>query len=845
MQTRYKLLALTALAFALSACGGAGGNDDDPKAGIFNITTIGMPDAVVGVPYAWQLQSINGHAPVAFDWDTGFTPPAWLSLSPTGKFTGTPAAGGSITLEVKATDSGMIPVTAPRTLQLEVLPAPRITTAALARSIRGQPYSEQITHDAPASLSATFALGSGTLPPGITLSAGGTLAGTTTVGGLHVLGIDLLVDSTVVDSASLDLVVYESIPFTYVQDVLENNDGTGTGTQLFPTATPSGRLTMATTHVQAEPLTLNSDQNIAKPDGSDFFKFNTGTVGTIKVEVFVRALVGEIDAYLWFYAGAPTHVVSVVAKSERFQVDDELIVYHNAQLSGGMGMGFYYLEVRAPGDAVAALWSRNAYTFRVSFNDLTVATDKLEADSPGGVPINVPVVAYNQGAAPIAPQWSIVFGALPAGVTFTQDGRFTGTPTEFGLRDFTVQVSAGGILAQRAIRVRFFDSVAGGYWQVKGERRLYNGTTNPVFNAFGDPMVVAPHPDYPAEGAIYVLGGRTDTTLDMVRVFHTDRAGIPAAKQFMFEDINKPMQFARRYHGACFVQHSYGGYIYVVGGEINAAVTPGHVVGDFFYGVERLQLANGAGVALPHPLATNWEPVADLPKTEGPLNIKGWAEFGLVANDAASDSDDRLYLVGGRHQIEDTVGAGTYSMKFHNAMLMYGCPTTAGGTGSWFRKLDANPYSPCRFPGIAMLNGRIYLAAGRQGAVGQTGSGGAPMTGVQMIQPDPTGTNPALATAGAAQFPNLTEPVYYPMFATLNGALYVWCGWDANVAGTSRLHRFVPNPATGIGGTLTRLADADWGTGFGGGVCHDGKLWIISGIGHGTEASLLNLRYTP
>jgi hypothetical protein len=44
---------------------------------------------------------------------------------------------------------------------------------------------------------------------------------------------------------------------------------------------------------------------------------------------------------------------------------------------------------------------------------------------------------------------------------------------------------------------------------------------------------------------------------------------------------------------------------------------------------------------------------------------------------------------------------------------------------------------------------------------------------------------------------------------------------------------------------MTRLTDADWGTGFGAGVAHDGKLWILSGIGHGTEALPNNLRYTP
>jgi hypothetical protein len=144
-----------------------------------------------------------------------------------------------------------------------------------------------------------------------------------------------------------------------------------------------------------------------------------------------------------------------------------------------------------------------------------------------------------------------------------------------------------------------------------------------------------------------------------------------------------------------------------------------------------------------------------------------------------------------------------------------------------------------------MIGGRIYIAAGRGGPVGTIGTGGNPVATVQMIQPDPVGTNVSLATAAAGQFPVLTEAVYYPSYAVMNGALYVYSGWDAAPQGTRRLHRFIPNAATGVGGTVTRLQDMDWGMGFGAGVAHDGKLWMISGFAHGVESKPVNLRYTP
>lgn len=831
-------MAVLALPLLLAACGdggsssaGSGGSGDT-----FRIVQGSVGSAITGVPFTAQLTTEHGTNPVTFGWEAGYTPPAWLSLSATGELSGTPTAVGAISLQVQATDAAMMPRTAIRTISLSVVAAPQITTSSLPRNIRGQVFNETLTHDAPTGLNPTFALATGSmLPTGFTLTPAGALSGMTTNGGLYVLEIELRVGAHVVDAASLDLVVYESIPYTYAQDSLENNDTRGTGTQLFPTAATPGRLTAADVHVQATPLTLNSDVNITKPDPDDYFRFNTGTVGTIKIEAFFRGLVGEVDLYLWYYTGPPTHAVVVVASSTGYLTDDETIVYHNAQ------PGFYYLQVNAPGDVGAALFNRNAYTFRLSFSDVTITTDRLEADTAGGS-INAQVAALNQGAAPVAPTFTLHSGALPAGVSFTADGRFTGTPTEFGLRSFSVRVDDNGASDVRTVRVRFFDSNNGDFWQVNGQRRLYNGGSNPIYETWGEAMVVAPHPDY-AGGAIYVLGGVEVDVIDTVRVFHTASGTAAAAKHFKFEDIGRDLPTAVRYHGAAFVQHSYGGYIYVAGGEVGVP-TGVHTSGDFWHEVYRLQVSDGAGAALAHPLSSNWETVASLPQLEGALGIRGWGEFAMVAQDAAADADDRIYIIGGRYQPEDSAGSNTFSKKFHDEVLMYECPTTAVGAGIWNVKLDTAPYTPRRFPAAAMVNGRIYLVAGREGVVGQTGSGGAISASIEMYQPDPSSVNVALATAPASSFGSLTTPVYYPMFGTINGDMYIWCGWDAGVVGTNQLHRFTPN-GTGTGGTVTRLMDADWGTGFGAGIAHEGKLWILSGIGHGTETEPLNLAYQP
>jgi len=814
-------LPLLILPLLIAACDNNGGSNTGGTS--FRISSAALPTAALDVPYTFQFSTENGTDPVTFAWGSGFTPPAWLALSPAGELTGTPNAIGTVDLQLQATDSNAPPRTAIRTVTLNVVGTPAILTTELPRAVKGSAWSHQIAVNVPAGLTASLAL-HGTLPAGVTFNAGTrTLSGTPTVPGLFELEAELLLGTASVQTVALDLVVYESIPFTYYEDPNKGVDGDtrSTGTQL-------GTINASTGYTQSEQLTLNPNLNSINPapDPEDWFRFNTASRGTIIIEVFYRELVGSLNARLDYYSLATHSLTEFMGRSETFG-DDERIVLHDAP------QGFYYLCVWAPPTTTP-----NAYTFRITFTDLAITDEHFEADVAGG-PIDIAVPATNQGAPVNGAEWSLVGGMLPAGVSFTVDGRFEGTPTEFGLRTFTVRVTENGQSVDREVRVRFFDSNVGDYWQLRGERRLYDPLNNdPLKLTYGDAMVVAPHPEYGPEGAIYVLGGRDSATLAGVRVFHTD-APSNTDKHFKFEDIGKDMITARRYHGAAFIQHSYGGYIYVVGGEVGAG-PGGHAEGDFWYGVERLQVADGNGDPLAHPLTTNWEQLADLPRDEAGRDIKGWAEFGLVANDAALDADDRIYLIAGRYQIEATASSGTYERQFHTHVLMFEPPTSGGGTGTWTVKNGSGTYTPVRYPAAAMLDGKIYLVGGREGTAGQSGTGGSPVGTIQMYEPNPTGAAPALSTGGTSQYQQLTEGVYYPMSGVLNGQLYVWCGWDTNVAGTKRLHRFDP-----VTGDVVRLTDADWGTGFGPGVVHNGRLWLLSGIGHGVTTQPMNLVYIP
>jgi uncharacterized protein YhjY with autotransporter beta-barrel domain len=145
------------------------------------------PSGTVGVAYSQSLASASGGAsPYTYTIASGALP-AGLTLAANGTLSGTATAAGTFTFAVKATDSSSGPA-APFTkttanLSLTIA-GPTITLApgTLPGGTVNTPYSQTITASGGTS-SYTYAVTSGTLPTGITLTTAGLLSGTTTQAG--------------------------------------------------------------------------------------------------------------------------------------------------------------------------------------------------------------------------------------------------------------------------------------------------------------------------------------------------------------------------------------------------------------------------------------------------------------------------------------------------------------------------------------------------------------------------------------------------------------------------------------------------------------------------------------
>ena len=146
-----------------------------------------LPGGTVGASYTGAIAATGTPAApsnpaAAFSVTAGSSPPGLNLNAATGTLTGTPTAAGVYSFTVTA-DNGVSPAASQvLTVQIDAVAAPIFTgPGTLPDAYVGQSYATSIT--ATGSPAPTFTVTAGSLPPGLTLNANGTLSGTPTVVG--------------------------------------------------------------------------------------------------------------------------------------------------------------------------------------------------------------------------------------------------------------------------------------------------------------------------------------------------------------------------------------------------------------------------------------------------------------------------------------------------------------------------------------------------------------------------------------------------------------------------------------------------------------------------------------
>ena len=147
------------------------------------LNNIPLASGYAGVAYTTTVGTTGGTGSKIVGLASGSSLPAGLVLNgASGTISGTPAAAGTTTFVATVTDSATPALTTSASFTLGVsamvLNAPALTTTVVGRAYAASTYAASGSVGA-----VTYAVSSGSLPAGLTLSSAGVLSGTTTTSG--------------------------------------------------------------------------------------------------------------------------------------------------------------------------------------------------------------------------------------------------------------------------------------------------------------------------------------------------------------------------------------------------------------------------------------------------------------------------------------------------------------------------------------------------------------------------------------------------------------------------------------------------------------------------------------
>jgi hypothetical protein len=159
----------------LAACGGS---SSAPAS--LSLSLASLPSGTVDAAYSATIAASGGTAPYSYTVSQG-TLPAGLTLSTSGAISGTPTTAGTSSFTIQVTDSKSATATAQGSIKIAAASALTISPSTLPDGQINVAYSQTLTASGGVA-PYTFAVTTGALPTGITLT-GGVLSGTPTVSG--------------------------------------------------------------------------------------------------------------------------------------------------------------------------------------------------------------------------------------------------------------------------------------------------------------------------------------------------------------------------------------------------------------------------------------------------------------------------------------------------------------------------------------------------------------------------------------------------------------------------------------------------------------------------------------
>ncbi|HEY1497655.1 MAG TPA: putative Ig domain-containing protein [Candidatus Solibacter sp.] len=417
----------------------------------------------VGVPFNVPAMTVSGGSGgYVFSLVPGDTLPAGLTLNAsTGAITGTPTAIG--TFHIRVTDSNGVVATG--TCAFTIVAGPSLTCSAVSSGTVGVAFSSPALTVSGGTAPYTFQLQAGdTLPGGLTLNTStGAVTGTATAAGTFHIQVKDSKGAVATGSCPYTIVINSTPPPTLACGTCSNNKAT-VGAAYSAKLTVTGGsgsgfvYTVASGSALPPGLTLNSTTGVISGIPT--------TPGTYMVKTVVTDSLGGTDDVTCtiIVAGPPLNLVCGTCGNSKATVGSAYASTLSVQggtpsftfsiVSGSLPPG---LTLNPTNGAITGTpTATGTYMFTSKVGDANGTVDTAQCSiTVVASPVNLDCGSCSSNKATVGVTYtskltvsggkatytySIISGALPAGITLKSDGTISGTPTTAGSYTFTSQV---------------------------------------------------------------------------------------------------------------------------------------------------------------------------------------------------------------------------------------------------------------------------------------------------------------------------------------------------------------------------------------------------------------------
>ena len=468
-----RLTSSSSYSTALTATVTAGG-----VAGNFVVTTAATP---ASISYSTSLNSLVAGtsvsvspavagmtSPISYNLVGTNQPPTGMSLASTGGISGTPTTAGTYTYTVQATDKNSVTAT----VSITSVVAGTLTYSLPTSLPVGQAYISAAPQAVGVSGITTWALASGSLPPGMTLDSDGTISGSPTTTGTSTFAISGTNGTTQTAYSPPYTMSIGAVTASLSYPSLASTLTAGVGFSTTPTPVTSGLtapITYAKTGTMPTPLMLQASngQILYTPSTAGNFTFTVTATDTnhLTASTTITELVNGTLAYAMPASLSTAQTYSFVAPT----VGGNMSAITSWTISSGaLPNG---LQLNANGTITGTPTTAGPYSFTVGASN---ATQTAYSPTYSGTVVNSTVsslsyptlastltagVGFSTTPTPVtsgltAPITYTKTGTMPTPMQFasSSNGDIINTPTTAGSFTFTVTATdANNVTASTTI----------------------------------------------------------------------------------------------------------------------------------------------------------------------------------------------------------------------------------------------------------------------------------------------------------------------------------------------------------------------------------------------------------